>query len=74
MQDAKLTARKADQVPGRSRSRDLYTIYEVCDKLRLSPSTIRRITRAGLIPHIRVAGSIRYKAADVDRVLTEGTK
>ena len=74
MQDAEMIARKADQIPSRNRTRDLYTMSEVCDKLRLSPSTVRRITRAGLIPHIRVAGSVRYKAADVDQILAEGTK
>lgn len=39
---------------------------ELAEKLNLTPETIRRLTRAGKIPHIQIGKSKRY---DLDAVL-----
>lgn len=39
---------------------------ELAEKLNLNPETIRRLTRAGKIPHIQIGKSKRY---DLDAVL-----
>lgn len=39
---------------------------QLAEKLNLNPETIRRLTRAGKIPHIQVGKSKRY---DLDAVM-----
>ena len=47
---------------------------ELAAILRVNPETIRRKTRSGVIPHMRVGTSVRYVLADVERALTDAAR
>jgi excisionase family DNA binding protein len=43
----------------------LLTVTELAALLKVNPETIRRLTRAGKIPAVRLGHAYRYRAADV---------
>jgi excisionase family DNA binding protein len=48
----------------------MLTVRQVCERTRLSLSTIRRALRAGDLPHNRIGRSIRVSEADLRRFLS----
>ncbi len=42
------------------------TINDVADKLRVSPSWIYKKCKAGIMPHVRIGGMLRFVERDVD--------
>lgn len=48
---------------------DLLTVSEVCIYLRKSRSTVYRLTRAGLLPALKVGGTWRYSRRSLDEWL-----
>lgn len=42
-------------------------------RLGVSRSTLYRLRRAGILPSVRIGGSIRYRVLDLDRLVREGT-
>ena len=48
---------------------DVLNIDEACEYLKLARSTIYRFTRAGIIPHIRIGRSLRFKKEVLDEWL-----
>lgn len=64
----------ADTKPVSSPDRTLLTADEVAAILRVTPRTVRRWTRAGLIEPIRLGGRlVRYTPAAVDRLISHKT-
>jgi excisionase family DNA binding protein len=45
----------------------LLTVVEVAGLLRLQPSTVRAYSERGSLPHVRIGGRLRFRAADVAR-------
>lgn len=43
---------------------------EVCDVLKLTKSTLYRFARDGKIPCVRLGSLIRFRRADVERVIS----
>lgn len=49
----------------------LLTAPEVADQARVSPETVRRWARRGLLPAIELpSGALRFRAEDVEALLT----
>ena len=42
------------------------TIGEVAERLKVSPSWIYKKCKAGIIPHVRIGGMVRFVDRDVD--------
>jgi predicted DNA-binding transcriptional regulator AlpA len=42
-------------------------------RLDASRSTLYRLRRAGILPSVRIGGSIRYRLLDIERIVREGT-
>ena len=42
------------------------TIGEVAERLKVSPSWIYKKCKAGIIPHVRIGGLVRFVDRDVD--------
>jgi excisionase family DNA binding protein len=40
-------------------------VDDAADRLRVSPSSIRRLVAAGVLPHHRVGGLLRFTAGDL---------
>lgn len=49
------------------------TAEQLAEELNVNPETIRRKTREGKIPHIRLDASVRYDLAEVKRFLSPPT-
>jgi excisionase family DNA binding protein len=49
----------------------LMTVADVCNSLKLSPRTLRRIVKEGRLKPIRVRGAIRFRQPDVERLVDE---
>ncbi len=49
------------------------TVQEAAVYLSISVVTLYRLIRTGDIPHIRVGGSLRFRAADLDGYLDDNT-
>ncbi len=49
--------------------KEIMTVKELCDYLRLSKKTILRILKAGQIPARKVGGSWRILKSEVDKYL-----
>lgn len=51
---------------------------EVADRLRLKPSTVKKKTLQGEIPHVRIGNTkkahVRYREEDIDRYITDHTQ
>jgi excisionase family DNA binding protein len=60
-------------VVGSSVGEPLLTIGEVAELLRVSPSSVSRLTKTGEIPCVRLNRSIRFSPAAI-RNLVEGTR
>ena len=52
--------------------KDLYRIKDVADRLSLCYRTLHRAVREGRIKSIRLGGSIRIPASELQRILTKG--
>jgi len=48
------------------------TRLEVAAALKVSTKTVVRWEKAGLLPAIRIAGSVRYSADDVEALISRG--
>ena len=47
----------------------LLTLAEVTERLGISARTLRRWRQRGLLPAIRIAGTVRIRLADLERAL-----
>ena len=56
-----------DTLPPETRAR-FYTLKEAADVLGVNPSTLRRQSKAGQFPHVRIGRSVRIPIAEVDRL------
>lgn len=48
---------------------ELLTAQEVGDAFRVSPSTISRWRKAGVLDSIKVGGTLRFRRSDVEALL-----
>lgn len=46
---------------------NLLSVTELASQLNLNPETVRRLTRSGELPHVKVGKSIRYRLSEVAR-------
>jgi excisionase family DNA binding protein len=51
--------------------KDLLTVAEVAEMLRVSTMTVYRLIRTGELPAVRVGRSYRVKKTDLERYLDE---
>jgi excisionase family DNA binding protein len=51
---------------------DLYTTREVAEMFRVSSMTVYRWRDKGLLPCIKIGGTVRYRASDVKRLFDVG--
>jgi excisionase family DNA binding protein len=49
----------------------LLTVDEVAAVLVVSPTTVKRLTRSGELPCVRIGRLARYRRADLDRWVVE---
>lgn len=49
---------------------ELLTAAEVCDILRVSPSTVSRWRRNGVLTGFKVGGSLRFQRSEVERLVS----
>jgi excisionase family DNA binding protein len=47
----------------------LLTVKETCDTLRVSRTTLHRLTKRGVISAIRIGRSLRYRESAVEKYL-----
>jgi len=47
----------------------LLTPSEVCQILRISRRTLTRLTAAGVLPFVRIGGSVRFVPASINDIL-----
>ena len=52
----------------------LLTVQEVARRLAVSRWTVYRLVRTGDLQKIRVGGSIRFRAADVETLIQRGAR
>jgi len=50
----------------------LFTVDEVAAIFRVTPRTVRQWTTDGVIDRIRIGGTVRYRRADVEALVTHG--
>lgn len=50
---------------------NLLTTGDVCERLKISRSTLYRLRKAGKIGYVLVRGSIRYRMEDIEAFLNE---
>lgn len=48
---------------------DLLTVPEASERLRVSPSMIRKMARTNALTYVRIGRAVRVRAADVDRIV-----
>ena len=48
----------------------LLTPLEVCQILRVSRRTLTRLTAAGLLPFVRIGGSVRFVPSSIHEILS----
>jgi len=65
--DSKATQRLADEAP-----KDLMTVPEVADTLRVSPATVYRLVEQRRLPFYRVSGVLRFSGTDLALYLSAG--
>lgn len=51
---------------------DLLTVAEASERLRVSPSMIRKMARQNALTFVRIGRAVRVRAADVDRIVAGG--
>ncbi len=56
-----------------ARDYEILTVKEVCDLLRIHPSTVYKLTREGRIPSFRVGSDWRFRKDVIGRWLAEQT-
>ncbi|WP_193009576.1 helix-turn-helix domain-containing protein [Roseomonas sp. FDAARGOS_362] len=49
----------------------LLTLAEVTERLGISARTLRRWRQHGLLPTVRIAGTVRIRLADLERALAD---
>ncbi|APT60447.1 hypothetical protein RGI145_24185 (plasmid) [Roseomonas gilardii] len=49
----------------------LLTLAEVTERLGISARTLRRWCQHGLLPTVRIAGTVRIRLADLERALAD---
>lgn len=59
-------------VYSRSMEPATYTRREVAELLKVSVRTVERWEAAGLITPLRIGGTVRFRAEDVDALVTAG--
>jgi excisionase family DNA binding protein len=52
----------------------LYKVNEVAQILKIHPITVRNLINKGVIPHVKVGGSIRIKESDLKALLKNAQK
>ena len=52
----------------------LLTVYELSDYLKVHPSTIYRLLKAGQLPAFKIGSDWRFNVEEVERWLIEQTK
>jgi len=52
-------------------SKDIFTVEEVAEYLRIHPYTVRRLARAGKLPGFKVGGQWRFKRSEIDKLKGE---
>ncbi len=55
-------------------NRDIFTIKELSDYLKLAEKTAYRLTSEGKIPGFKVGGSWRFRKSEIDRWIREQEK
>lgn len=53
---------------------DLLTSIEVAERFRVSPGTVLRWAKDGIIPYVRAGRTVRFYSDDVERLLTPVTE
>ena len=57
-------------MPGRNtKIEQLMKPLEVCQILRVSRRTLRRLTAAGTLPFVRIGGSVRFRPSSINEIL-----
>ncbi len=51
---------------------ELWKRADVCALLRVSEKTLRRLIHAGRLPVVKLAGTDRFRPADIRRLINEG--
>ncbi len=67
---ARAFARFSGEKPGEKDDR-LLTTNEACRMLRVTRQTLHRWKTEGIIPHVRIGSSIRYKESDVMKFIED---
>ncbi len=49
----------------------LLTVDAVADRLAVSPATVYRLVASGRLAKLRIGGSTRFRAPDVERLIEE---
>jgi excisionase family DNA binding protein len=50
----------------------LLTTQEAAERLACSPGLVRRLGARGVLPRVKLARLVRYRASDVARLVTQG--
>ena len=50
---------------------DILTVKEICDLLRVDPSTVYKLVRQGKIPSFRVGNELRFRKDVIMRWMTQ---
>jgi excisionase family DNA binding protein len=61
------TVFSVDQAPS-----EFVTQQEVAERFRVSSSAVSRWRREGFLPGVKIAGTVRYRREDVDRIAASG--
>lgn len=57
------------------RDREVFTVAEAAQLLRISEATVYRLAAAGDIPHRKIRGTgIRFTGADIDKILADALR
>lgn len=51
----------------------LLTAAEVAERLNLTERTIRRHAENGVLPHVRIAGSVRFKRDEIEALIADAS-
>lgn len=57
-----------------SNALDVFTVPEIATRLRLKPTTIRKMIREKLLLAVKVGSQWRIPASELSRVVEEGTR
>jgi excisionase family DNA binding protein len=57
---------KIQNVEGQSQS-EILTVNEVASYLKVSPTTVRKLAKAGKLPYFKIGGSVRFSRRQLAR-------